>query len=274
MSRVTGRSLQPRDYHEYVRLAEHVYLILRMCLGPLAEDMVKDINYNDPQRIYQTLEFEPDTVANRLDKLSKFLNSLQNTGVSTVQCCGRVRGLLRKWSELWPAAYSSSCSRRSSGCMLSFAVLRLASSASETAMPVQGTGMPPQWSGYLTPMTQWTLLQAPTQAAFATQVAPATCSTKHAASIASTLPPCSTVCGVKSMVTTSLRSAATCSAPRCSAKLTAPSPKPALARASHRQSSPQMPHLQSLLVKQVAICPLQTLSLINTGTQTQGPLAI
>ena len=39
---------------------------------------------------------------------------------------------------------------------------------------------------------------------------------------------------------------------------------------SHSKPSPQVQHLQSLLVKQVASCPLQTLSLINTGTQTRG----
>jgi len=37
-----------------------------MRLGPLAEDKVKDIGYNDPQDVYQTLkhEFEPDIAAN------------------------------------------------------------------------------------------------------------------------------------------------------------------------------------------------------------------
>ena len=54
----------------------------------------------------------------------------------------------------------SSRSRRGSGCMLSLRS-RLAFSILEMPMPVQGTRMPPHWSGYLTPMTQWTLLQAP-----------------------------------------------------------------------------------------------------------------
>jgi hypothetical protein len=61
-----------------------------------------------PSASYTTLkqEFEPDTPANRLDKLSKFLNALQSTGESTVRFGGCVRGLLREWSELWPSAYS------------------------------------------------------------------------------------------------------------------------------------------------------------------------
>jgi len=50
--------------------------------------------------------------------------------------------------------------------------------------------------------------------------------------------------------------------------------RPALARESHSKPSLQMLHLQTLLVKQVASCPLQTLSLINTGTQTQGSCAV
>jgi len=51
-------------------------------------------------------EFEPDTAANRLDKLNKFLNALQSNEESTVRYGGRVRGLLREWSGLWPASYS------------------------------------------------------------------------------------------------------------------------------------------------------------------------
>jgi len=82
-----------------------------------------------------------------------------------------------------------------------------------------------------------------------------------------------TVYGVRPMATTSLRSVTTCSTPRSSKKPTTPRPRSALARASHSKPSLQMPHLQSLLVKQVASCPLQTSSLINTGTQTQGPCA-
>jgi len=167
----------------------------------------------------------------------------------------------------------SSCSRMSSGCMLSFVILRLASSTSETAMPVQGTRMPPHWSSYLTPMTQWIWLQAPRQPE-PHRWPQATCSTHQAACIASAPPPCSIVCGVRPMATTSLRSAATCSAPRSSATSITLSPRPALASPSHSKPSPQMPQMQSLLVKQVAYCHLQTLSLINTGTQTHGPHAI
>ena len=91
-----------------MRLAECACFILRMRLGPLADDKVKDIDYNDPQHVYTMLkqEFEPDTASNRLDKLSKFLSTLQSTGESTVRFGGRVRGLLREWSELWPAAYT------------------------------------------------------------------------------------------------------------------------------------------------------------------------
>jgi len=61
-------------------LVECTCFILRMCLSPLAEDKVKDIDYNDPKRVYNDLkqEFEPDTAANRLDKLNKFLNALQS----------------------------------------------------------------------------------------------------------------------------------------------------------------------------------------------------
>ena len=77
---------QDWDYYEYVQPAKCACFILHMQLGPLTEDKVKDSNYNDPQRIYQTLkqEFELDTAANCLDKLSKFLNTLQSTGESTV----------------------------------------------------------------------------------------------------------------------------------------------------------------------------------------------
>ena len=78
-----------------------------MRLSPLAEDKVKDIDYNDPKCVYNDLkqEFEPDTAANRLDKLNKFLNALQSNEESTVRYGGRVRGLLHEWSELWPASY-------------------------------------------------------------------------------------------------------------------------------------------------------------------------
>jgi len=82
----TQPTTQGWDYYEYVQLAKCACFILHMQLGPLTEDKVKDINYNNPRCIYQTLkqEFEPDTPANHLDKLSKFLNTLQSTGESTV----------------------------------------------------------------------------------------------------------------------------------------------------------------------------------------------
>ena len=91
-----------------MRSAERVCAILRMCLGPLANDKVKDIDYNNPQRIYAMLkqEFEPDTASNCLDKLSKVLSALQNTWESTVQFGGGVCVLLREWSGLWPSAYT------------------------------------------------------------------------------------------------------------------------------------------------------------------------
>jgi hypothetical protein len=94
--------------YEYLHLAERACFILHMRLNPLAEDKDKNIDYNDPQHIYNDLkqESEPDTAANRLDKLNEFLNALQSTGESTVRFGGRVRGLLREWSELWPAGYS------------------------------------------------------------------------------------------------------------------------------------------------------------------------
>jgi hypothetical protein len=77
----TQPTTQGKEYYEYMRLAKHACFILPMHLGPLAEDKVKDINYNDPQCIYTALklEFEPDTTLNCLDKLSKFLNTLQST---------------------------------------------------------------------------------------------------------------------------------------------------------------------------------------------------
>jgi len=45
--------------------------------------------------------------------------------------------------------------------MLSFMVVCQVSSTSKPAMLVQGTRMLAYWNGYLTPMTQWILLQAP-----------------------------------------------------------------------------------------------------------------
>ena len=50
-----------------------------MRLGPLADDKVKDINYNDPQHIYTTLkqEFEPDTASNRVAKVGEVSNMAQ-----------------------------------------------------------------------------------------------------------------------------------------------------------------------------------------------------
>jgi len=83
-------------------MSTYTYFIMHMCLGPLAEDKVKEIDYNDPQHVYQTLkqELEPDTAANHLDKLSKFLNTLQSTGESTVQFGGHVCGLLCEWSTI------------------------------------------------------------------------------------------------------------------------------------------------------------------------------
>jgi len=97
-----------KEYYEYLHLAECACFILNMCLSPLAEDKVKDIDYNDPKHVYNDLkqEFEPDTAANCLDKLNKFLNALQGNEESTVCYGGHVRGLLREWSELWPASYS------------------------------------------------------------------------------------------------------------------------------------------------------------------------
>jgi transposase InsO family protein len=91
-----------------MRLAERACYILRQRLGPTAEDKVKDIDYNDPQRVHAVLktEFEPDTPANRLDKLSKFMSALQSTGESTTRFGGRVRSLLRDWTELWPSTYT------------------------------------------------------------------------------------------------------------------------------------------------------------------------
>jgi len=47
--------------------------------------------YNDLKR-----EFEPDTAANCLDKLNKFLNALQSNEESTVHYGRRVRGLRRE----------------------------------------------------------------------------------------------------------------------------------------------------------------------------------
>ena len=50
----TQSTTQGRDHCECVRLAERACFILRMRLGSLADDRVKDIDYNDPQRIYRT----------------------------------------------------------------------------------------------------------------------------------------------------------------------------------------------------------------------------
>ena len=43
---------QGKEYYEYMHLAEHACFILRMRLGPLANDKVKVNDYNDPQHIY------------------------------------------------------------------------------------------------------------------------------------------------------------------------------------------------------------------------------
>ena len=44
-----------------------------MCLGLLARDRIKDIDYNDPQCIYNLKEFEPDITSNCLERLNKSL---------------------------------------------------------------------------------------------------------------------------------------------------------------------------------------------------------
>ena len=44
----TQPTTEGRDYYEYVRLAERACFVLRMHLGPLAEDKDKDVGYNDP----------------------------------------------------------------------------------------------------------------------------------------------------------------------------------------------------------------------------------
>jgi len=93
---------QGRDYYEYALLS--VPASSCACTwDPWLKDKVKGINYNDPQHVYQTLkqEFELETAANYLDKLSKFLNALQSTGESTVQFGGCMCGLLCEWKELW-----------------------------------------------------------------------------------------------------------------------------------------------------------------------------
>ena len=88
---VKGDWMQPttttgKEYYEYLRLAERARFILHMRLGLLAEDKDKDIDYYDPQRVYNNLkEFKPDTAANCLEKLNGFLNALQSTDESTVR---------------------------------------------------------------------------------------------------------------------------------------------------------------------------------------------
>jgi len=194
-----------------------------------------------PQGIYQTLKqvFELDTAANHLDKLSKFLNTLQSTGELTVQFGGLPTPSSMLKEELW--AHVVLCG--------------LAPGCQHIKNGYTGADRVPQhWNGCLTP---------------------AVCSTQQATSITSTLPLCLTVCAVRPITTTSLRSAPTCNTPRRSTKPIVPSPRPALTRASHSQPSLQVPHLQSLLVKQVESCSLQTSpSLIQTGTQAQEPCTI
>ena len=89
---------QGKEYYKYMCLAKHACFILCMCLGPLANNKVKDINYNNPQHVHAILkqEFEPDTASNCLDKLSKFLDTLQSTRESTVWFGGCVHGLLHE----------------------------------------------------------------------------------------------------------------------------------------------------------------------------------
>jgi hypothetical protein len=263
-----------KEYYEYLRLAERACFILRMRLSPLAEDKVKDIDSNDPQRIYNDLkqEFEPDTAANRLDKLNKFLNALQSTGESTVRFGGRVRGLLREWSELWPAGYS---------------LIKL---KEELWMHVVLRGLGPSFqhirNGYAGAEKQdaTTLkrlldsndaMDSATglQTAFAAQAPLPVLSMPRVACFAHALPLCSTASGVRLMAITSQRSAATCSARRSSAKPTVRNPSRPPAKASHSKPRSQMLHLQSLLVKQVASSLPQTPPLITPGTQTQGPRA-
>ena len=125
-----------KEYYEYLRLAERACFILRMRLSPLAEDKVKDIDYNDPKRAYNDLkqEFEPDTAANCLDK---FLNALQGNEESTVRYGGRVCGLLREWSELWPASYSLLKLKEELWMHVVLVVLAPASSTSGMVMLVQ-----------------------------------------------------------------------------------------------------------------------------------------
>jgi hypothetical protein len=47
----TQPTTQGKEYYRYLQLAERACFILRMRLGPLADDKVKDIDFNDPQRV-------------------------------------------------------------------------------------------------------------------------------------------------------------------------------------------------------------------------------
>ena len=83
-----------------------------------------------------------------------------------------------------------------------------------------------------------------------------------------------TASGVRPMVTTSLRSVATCSTQRSSARLITHSTRLLPAKANLSKPRLQMQRLQSLLMKQVASILPQTSSRITPGTQTQGQRAI
>ena len=137
------------------------------------------------------------------------------------------------------------------------------------------------WNGYAgvptqdssTPTMPWTQLQAP-RLHLPLGLLPVRVTTLQAASSVHALPLPSTACGVRPMATTSLRSVAICRAPRSGARPAAPTPELAQTRTSHSKPMLQTPHLLSSLVKQVASSPLQTSSLMTTGTRTQEPRAI
>jgi hypothetical protein len=183
-----------------------------------------------------------------------------------------VRGLLREWSELWPAAYS---------------LLML---KEELWMHVVLRGLSPGFqhirNGYAGAQTQDAstlerLLDSNdamdsatgSQAAFAAQLAPS--SAFNAAGRLQRARPASTFdclwCETNgNHFTEECRNLQRSKEQR---KANRAQSKVGTARASHSRPTPQMPHLQSSLVKQVASSLLQT-SLITTGTRTQGPRAI
>jgi len=232
---------------------------------PLTEDNGNDIDYNDPKRVYNNLKqrFEPDTAANRLDKLNKFLNALQSNEEPTVHPGRQVRRLLVSGSYTLLRLMELLCSLRSLGPSFQHIRSRYTSAKKQDAATLEHL--------LDSPTTPWTLLQTCTLPS----------RSMHPLQMRSTLlvlRPCLPFafycfwCETNgNHFTEECRNMQRSKEQRKANRSQRKAPP---AKANLSKPRLQMQHLQSLLVKQVASILPQTSSLITPGTQTQGQHAI